>query len=370
MKTSQVVADRPSAVKEIHVVWMTTGLSCDGDSVSVTAAGLPSIEDIVMGAIPGLPKVHLHNPVLAYEVGDDFMKYWFAAAEGRLEPFVLVLEGSVPNEEIKAEGYWAAMGTDPNTGQPITTNEWIERLAPKATAVVCAGTCATYGGIHAMQGNPTGAMGLADYLGWNWRSKAGIPIVNVPGCPVQPDNMMETLLYLLYQVAGLSPMIPLDDQLRPTWLFGKTVHEGCDRGSYYEQGDFAHEYGSPKCLVKIGCWGPVVNCNVTKRGWMDGIGGCPNVGGICIGCTMPGFPDKFMPFMDEPPGATFSSMMIGSYGRLIRSLRGITNRIVNQEPKWRHSKPVLTTGYHPKYYGNGNGAHNYGAPRRFETKTR
>jgi hydrogenase small subunit len=29
---------------------------------------------------------------------------------------------------------------------------------------------------------------------------------------------------------------------------------------------------------------------------MGGIGGCPNVGGICIGCTMPGFPDRFMPF--------------------------------------------------------------------------
>ena len=54
---------------------------------------------------------------------------------------------------------------------------------------------------------------------------------------------------------------------------------------------------------EAGCWGPVVNCNVPKRGWMAGIGGCPNVGGICIGCTMPGFPDKFMPFMDEPPGA-------------------------------------------------------------------
>ena len=53
---------------------MTTGLGCDGDSVSVTAASLPSIEDVVMGDIPGLPKVHLHNPVLAYEVGDDFMK--------------------------------------------------------------------------------------------------------------------------------------------------------------------------------------------------------------------------------------------------------------------------------------------------------
>ena len=372
MKIPEVVADHEPVVKEIHVLWMTSGLSCDGDSVSITAATLPSIEDVVMGAIPGLPKVHLHNPVLAKEVGDDFLKYWFDAAAGKLDPFVLVLEGSVPNEDIKEEGYWAAFGTDRETGQPITTNTWIDRLAPRAMAVIAAGTCATYGGIHAMQGNPTGAMGLADYLGWDWRSKAALPVVNVPGCPVQPDNMMETLLYLLYQVAGLAPMIPLDENFRPTWLFGKTVHEGCDRGSYYEQGDFAHEYGSPKCLVKIGCWGPVVNCNVTKRGWMDGIGGCPNVGGICIACTMPGFPDKFMPFMDEPPGATLSSTLVTKYGKLIRSLRAITNASCNKEPKWRHRKPILTTGYDPKHYGEGNGhdeTHGTGGKVRAPEKT-
>src|SRR5947207_14979022 len=144
MKNPEIIADRPPAVKEIHVVWMTTGLSCDGDTISVTAASLPSIEEVVLGAIPGLPKVHLHNPVLAYEVGDDFMKFWHAAAEGRLEPFVLVLEGSVPNEKIKKEGYWAAMGTDPDTGQPITTNEWIDRLATKATAAIASGTSATH----------------------------------------------------------------------------------------------------------------------------------------------------------------------------------------------------------------------------------
>src|SRR5437764_7642381 len=155
------------------------------------------------------------------------------------------MEGSIPNESIKTEGYWAALGSDPATGQPIPTTEWIDRLAPKALAVVAIGTCATYGGIHAMQGNPTGAMGLADYLGWNWRSKAGIPIVNVPGCPVQPDNFMETLLYLLYQAAGLAPMIPLDDALRPTWLVAKTVHEGSDRGRHYEHALLATEYGPP-----------------------------------------------------------------------------------------------------------------------------
>jgi hydrogenase small subunit len=61
---------------------------------------------------------------------------------------------------------------------------------------------------------------------------------------------------------------------------------------------------------------------------------------------MPGFPDKFMPFMDEPPGGIMSSNLIGIYGRLIRSLRGLTNRTVNKEPKWRHKGATLTTGYH------------------------
>ena len=77
-------------------------------------------------------------------------------------------------------------------------------------------------------------------------SKADIPIVCVPGCPVQPDNFMETLLYLLYMAAGRAPMIPLDEALRPTWLFGNTVHEGCDRGGFYEQAQFAEEYGSAR----------------------------------------------------------------------------------------------------------------------------
>jgi hydrogenase small subunit len=337
------------AVPEVDVLWITAGLSCDGDTVSITAATQPSIEDIVLGALPGLPKVRLHHPVLAYETGEDFLAPFRLAARGEYpRPFVLVIEGSIPNEKINTEGYWAGFGTDPATGQPITTCEWIDRLAPHAWGVVAAGTCATYGGIHAMSGNPTGAMGLCDYLGWSWTSAAGLPIVCVPGCPVQPDNFMETLLYLLYQAAGLSPMIPLDHAHRPRWLFSQTVHEGCDRGGYYEQGDFAAEYGSSKCIVKLGCWGPVVLCNVGKRGWMHGIGGCPNVGGICIGCTMPGFPDKFMPFMDEPPGAKMSSAAVLMYGRTVRALRNFTKTALDKEPSWRDPRPVLTTGYENK----------------------
>ncbi|MEW1612593.1 MULTISPECIES: hydrogenase expression protein HypE [unclassified Streptomyces] len=346
--------DTPQEDPTVHILWINAGLSCDGDSVSLTAATQPSIEELALGALPGLPKVAVHWPLIDYECGpvqgaDNFIEWFFKADRGELEPFVLVVEGSIPNERIKPEGYWCGFGDDPETGQPITTSEWLDRLAPKALAVVAIGTCATYGGIHAMAGNPTGAMGIPDYLGWEWQSKAGIPIVCIPGCPVHPDNASETLLYLLYQAAGAAPMIPLDEELRPTWLFGATVHEGCDRAGYYEQGQFAEEYGSPQCLVKLGCWGPVVKCNVPKRGWINGVGGCPNVGGICIACTMPGFPDKFMPFMDEPPGGHVSVAASGAYGSVIRRLRSFTVKTADKEPKWRTKTDTIKTGYRPPW---------------------
>ncbi len=348
---------------EIHILWTSEGMSCDGDSVSMTNGMTPAIEDIVNGLVPQIPsKVHVHNKVLSPTLGGgEFMEPFWRAANDELDaPFIFVVEGSIPNEKINGDGYWTSMGNHPD-GSPKTFNDWIDELAPRAWAVVAAGTCATYGGIHAMAGNPTGCMGLADYLGWDFRSAGGLPIVNVPGCPVQPENIMETLTWALQQAAGHAPVIPLDEALRPQWLFGKTVHEGCSRGAYYEQADFAKDYNSPKCQVKVGCWGPVVNCNVTKRGWQNGHGGCPNVGGICIACTMPGFPDKVMPFMDEPAGGSLSSMLIKPYGAFIRRARSITNHGLNEEPKWHHNRPVLTTGYDPRWGQRGQQSRRAGA---------
>jgi hydrogenase small subunit len=339
-----------------HVIWMTSGLGCDGDSVAMTSATNPSLEDIIHGIIPGMPRVVIHTPVLAYENGAEFMQAWYDAEAGKLDPFVLILEGSIPNEKINGDGHWAGMGVNPANGQPITTNEWIDRLAPKAAAVVAVGTCATYGGIPAMKNNPTGAMGLADYLGWNFKSKAGLPVVNIPGCPAQPDNTTEVLLYLVLHLGGLAPVPELDEQLRPKWLFGRTVREGCNRAGFTEQGNFATQYGDdPRCLVKLGCKGPVVKCNVPIRGWVNGIGGCPNVGGICMACTMPGFPDKFMPFMDPDRwGNTAANFTKFTYGPVLTYFRhrNVEHKY-DKEPDWRSPAPKLATGYTPRNYAKG-----------------
>ena len=85
-------AQAPSGVDEVHILWISEGMSCDGDTVSITAAGQPSIEDVLLGAIPGLPKVNLHNKVLSPTLGgEEFLAPFRAAVEGTLDaPFVLV----------------------------------------------------------------------------------------------------------------------------------------------------------------------------------------------------------------------------------------------------------------------------------------
>ena len=43
-------------IDEIDVLWVTAGLSCDGDTIAMTAATQPSIEDIVWVACRGFPR--------------------------------------------------------------------------------------------------------------------------------------------------------------------------------------------------------------------------------------------------------------------------------------------------------------------------
>jgi len=327
-------------IKTIHVYWLA-GMSCDGCTISVAGATNPGIEGLLAGTVPAMPKVILHHPVLSVEAGAEFVKSFAEAWEGKLgAPYVVVFEGSVADERIagRTGGYFSAMGVEKVEGaeqpQPVPTATWLRRLAPGAAATIAIGTCSTWGGVPSAEGNPTGAMSLMDFLGKDYRSAFGLPVINIPGCAPQGDNFTETVFAVLLFLQGLGPLPTFDELGRPAWLFRETVHHGCNRAGYYEEGLFAEHYGDPQCLVEIGCWGPIVNCNIVQRGAINHMGGCMRAGGVCIGCTMPGFPDKFSPFYKTPPGAALSTLAAKGVGGVVRRLRRLSNREANREHRW------------------------------------
>ena len=114
----------------------------------MTAATQPSLEELVLGAIPWIPKVRLHNPFLSYENGDEFVQIFRKAAEGKLKPFILVVEGSIPDETNKEAGYWATFGTDPKTGT-AHPHHGLDRLAGPSGLGGCGG-----GNVRGLRRNP------------------------------------------------------------------------------------------------------------------------------------------------------------------------------------------------------------------------
>jgi hydrogenase small subunit len=292
--------------------------------------------------------------MLSEESGEAFMEPYRRAADGSLgEPYVLVVEGSIPDDQsFDGPGHFAAMGAasdwpqskgKPAAGDgPVLVSDWIWALAPDALVTIAIGTCATWGGIPAAAGNITGSMGLSDYLGKDYRSAHKLPVVNVPGCAPIGDNFTETLKELLRELDGARTLLDFDELGRPKWLFDETVHRHCPKAGYYEEGVFAEEPGDNQCLVEIGCWGPVVQCNIVERGAISHMGGCMVAGGACIGCTMPGFPDKYSPFYKAPPGSFISGTASKIVGGSIRRLRRMSMANGNTEPLWDNAGDVAS----------------------------
>ena len=346
-------------VTEVHAFWLA-GLSCDGCSIAAVGAQNPTVEQLISGSIPGLPKVILHHPVLSVTAGHKFMEAYHEAKNGTLgAPYVVIQEGSVADEEIAGEfgGYWSAMGVtvdEDGTQTPIPTAHWLRDLAPGAAAVIAVGTCATWGGVPAAAGNLTNAMSVMDYLGKEYLSTLGLPPVNIPGCAPLGDNITETITSVLMFLAGFGPLPEFDELGRPAWMFQSTVHRGCVRAGNYEEGKFADEYGQKECLVELGCWGPVVQCNMVSRGAIGHNGGCMNTGGICIGCTMPGFPDAFAPFYKRPPGTRVSSNISRSTGSFVSYLRKFTQDNQNLTSHWKKTSEI------PSGWANVDGRRGFG----------
>ena len=135
--------------------------------------------------------------------------------------------------------------------------------------------------------------------------------------------MTEMLLQLIFHLVGRGPAPELDEQLRPTWLFGETTREGCTRAGFTEQGQFATEYGDDRrCLVKLGCKGPVVRCNVPQRGWAAASAAARTSAGSAWPARCRASPTRYMPFMDPDPwGNKAADFQRFTYGPLFRYFR-------------------------------------------------
>jgi hydrogenase small subunit len=164
--------------------------------------------------------------------------------------YILVLEGGVPT----------AFGGAPCMvyslhGQATTYQRAVQEMAGRAIAIVCVGTCASFGGIPASGSNPTGVTGV--------HQLTGRPTVNISGCPANPD----WVVWALVQLLTATPM-DLDEDSRPKALYTETiqaaskeyVHDKCPRNVYVNASapsaaaDFSDCNG--RCLIELGCRGP------------------------------------------------------------------------------------------------------------------
>jgi hydrogenase small subunit len=80
-------------------------------------------------------------------------------------------------------------------------------------------------------------------------------------------------------------------------FYGTTVHRACTNRDYLDDGIMAKKPGQVGCLLELGCKGPFTMADCPRRSWNSGVNWCIGSGGPCLGCTEPGFPDAFCPFL-------------------------------------------------------------------------
>lgn len=276
-----------AAVKEYPLLWLQLS-NCSGCSVSVINTLHPNIENVLLDQIIPDHQLSLRfqqtvmsaSGDLALEPIEQTHEEW----KGR---YVLIVEGAIPTRD---GGMMGTLGEKGHHAIPMTDH--MRKLAPDAMAILALGTCAAYGGIPASGPNPTGCVGVGEFL-----ESEGIttPLINIPGCPSHPDWFIGTVAHVL--LLGLPGPDEVDEHGRMKLFYGTTVHRACTNRDYMDAGIMAQRPGEIGCLLEIGCKGPFTMADCPRRSWNSGVNWCIGSGGPCIGCTEPGFPDEFTPFL-------------------------------------------------------------------------
>jgi len=237
----------------------------------------------------------LWHPTISETSGQDVIMILEDILSGNLELDFLIVEGT-PLLGPNGTGRFQMMG---GSDKPMI--HWLIELAAHARYSVAVGSCATFGGIP-LAGDTrlegTGLQFLSDQmgglLGAQYKSKAGFPVINIPGCAPHPDWIIETLSCLSEDSLTLEDF---DPEGRPLAYFGHLAHHGCPRNEYYEFKASAAKASDQGCLMEnLGCKGTQAlgDCNI--RPW-NGNGSCLQGSFSCIACTMPGFEDTGAPFL-------------------------------------------------------------------------
>jgi hydrogenase small subunit len=250
--------------KRPSVVWLQFQ-ECTGCTESLLRTAHPAVDDLILDLIS--LDYHETLSAAAGHQAEAALKKAMQDNDGR---FVLIVEGAIPTKD---NGIYCMIGG--RTALEIVTD-----VAAHAGAVIAIGSCASWGGVASADPNPTGAVGVHKVLN-------GKTVVNIPGCPANPYNLLGTVL----QYATYKTLPALDAQGRPKFAYGSTIHEKCPRRAHFDAGRFAEQFGDEGhrngyCLYKLGCKGPATyaNCSLQHFGEVDGawpIG----IGHPCVGCT-------------------------------------------------------------------------------------
>ena len=212
-----------------------------------------------------------------------------------------IIEGSIPNEKINGEGHWTGIGRQP------------ARTASRSRPTSGSTGCAEGGGRRRRRH----LRHLRRHPGDEEQPDRRDGPARLPGLEVEVEGRPAGRLHpRLPGAAGqhdrdaaLPRAAPRRAGAGARARRGSCGRSGCS-GAPCARAATAPASPSratspPSTATTRAAWSSSAararwcKCNVPVRGWVNGIGGCPNVGGICMACTMPGFPDKYMPFMDE-----------------------------------------------------------------------
>lgn len=273
-----------SAIEEISkrppLVWLDL-MECLGCTESFINATHPAVDKILLEIL----SIEYHEAIMAAAGEKAHENLWNAVDKGG---YLCVVEGAIATKIPSAM-----------TVGGMTSMNIMEKVAKSAVAIISVGTCATHGGTQAADPNPTGAVGVEEFI----RQK-GIqtPVINLPGCPVNPENIISTLLH--YLLLGKLP--ELDSMGRPKIFYGQTIHDNCPRRGHFDEGRFVETFGTEEealgyCLYKVGCRGPSTFSNCPSVLWNNRQNWCIGAGAPCIGCFEPYFWDRFRDFYKPLP---------------------------------------------------------------------